>query len=173
LPKDVIKRTNSTQSYQAGLTTLNGWTNSVRMGEAVSRRELSKGNCLSPILERSTWKVFIELLITISSTQQMLWNTETCCGRQFYVIARLRIGNESVSIQLAQCWFPRLAISNAKIKYKYFSRGKYTEAILSNSTQKLLWLKIIKMLIVLQICSKINFLCYLLQFSAHFRSLLC
>jgi len=25
------------------------------------------------------------------------------------------IGNESVPIQLAQCWFPRLAISNAKI----------------------------------------------------------
>jgi len=134
-------------------------------------------NCQKGIVFRQSWsevhEKFIELLITISSTQQMLWNTETCCGRQFYVIARLRIGNESVSIQLAQCWFPRLAISNAKIKYKYFSRGKYTEAILSNSTQKLLWLKIIKMLIVLQICSKINFLCYLLQFSAHFRSLLC
>ena len=25
-----------------------------------------------------------------------------------------RIGNESVPIQLAQCWFPGLAISNAK-----------------------------------------------------------
>jgi len=29
------------------------------------------------------------------------------------------IGNESVPIQLAQCWFPGLAISNAK-KYKHF-----------------------------------------------------
>ena len=26
----------------------------------------------------------------------------------------LRIGNESVPIQLTQCWFPGLAISNAK-----------------------------------------------------------
>ena len=30
-----------------------------------------------------------------------------------YVIARM--GNESAPIQLAQCWFPGLAISNAKI----------------------------------------------------------
>jgi len=47
------------------------------------------------------------------------------------------IGNESVPIQLAQCWFPGLAISNAKI-HIYFS-NKYTEAILSNNTRKLLW----------------------------------
>jgi len=30
------------------------------------------------------------------------------------------MGNESVPIQLAQCWFPGLAICNAKI-YIYFS----------------------------------------------------
>ena len=30
------------------------------------------------------------------------------------------IGNESVPIQLAQCWLPKMAISNAKI-YIYFS----------------------------------------------------
>ena len=30
------------------------------------------------------------------------------------------IGSESVPIQLAQCWFPGLAISNAKIRI-YFS----------------------------------------------------
>jgi len=29
-----------------------------------------------------------------------------------------RIGNESVPIQLAQCWFPGLAISAAKIFFK-------------------------------------------------------
>jgi len=33
----------------------------------------------------------------------------------FYVTA---IGNESVSIQLALCWFPRLAISNADFSNK-------------------------------------------------------
>ena len=34
------------------------------------------------------------------------------------------IGNESVPIQLAQCWFPGLAISNAKILI-YFSNKIY------------------------------------------------
>ena len=33
------------------------------------------------------------------------------------------------------------------LKYKYILQIKYTEAILSNSTQKLLWFEIIKMLI--------------------------
>ena len=46
-------------------------------------------------------------------------------------------------IQLAQCWFPGLAISNAKILI-YLS-NKCTEAILSNSTRKLLWFEITKM----------------------------
>jgi len=58
--------------------------------------------------------------------------------------ALCRIGNESVPIQLAQCRFPRLAISDAK--YKYIFQIKYTEAILSNSTRKLLWFEISKML---------------------------
>ena len=44
-------------------------------------------------------------------------------------------------IQLAQCWFTGLTISI--VKYKY--RIKYTEAILSNSTRKLLWFEITKM----------------------------
>jgi len=46
---------------------------------------------------------------------------------------------------LAQCWFPRLAIPNAKNKYIF--QIKYKEAILSNSTRKLLWFEITKMLI--------------------------
>ena len=48
-------------------------------------------------------------------------------------------------IQLAQCWFPGLAISNAEI-LKIF-QIKSTEAILSNSNRKLLWFEISKMLI--------------------------
>jgi len=39
---------------------------------------------------------------------------------------------------------PWLAISNAKIKYIF--QVKYTEAIFSNSTRKLLWFEITKML---------------------------
>ena len=44
-------------------------------------------------------------------------------------------------IQLAQCCFPGLAISNAI---------KYTEAILSNNIRKLLWFEITKLLIALK-----------------------
>jgi len=50
-----------------------------------------------------------------------------------------------VPIQLAQCWFPGLAISNAK--YKYIFQIKYTEALLSNSTRKLLRFEITKVLL--------------------------
>jgi len=67
------------------------------------------------------------------------------------------IGNESVPIQLAQFWFPGLAISNAKILI-YLS-DEHTAAILSNSTQKLLWFEITKVLIVVK---KIILLCHLL-----------
>ena len=49
------------------------------------------------------------------------------------------IRNESVPIQSAQCWFPGLAISSAKIKH--------TEAVLPNITRKLLWFEITKTLI--------------------------
>ena len=55
------------------------------------------------------------------------------------------IGNESAPIQLAQCPFPGLAISNAKTLI-YFS-NKICEAVLSNSTRKLLWFEITKTLI--------------------------
>jgi len=52
------------------------------------------------------------------------------------------------------------------IKYKYIFQIKYTEAILSNSTLKLLWFEISKMLIA--VFAKIHLSCYLLQFSADF-----
>jgi len=59
------------------------------------------------------------------------------------------VGNESVPIQLAQFWFPGLAIYNAKIKI-YFSQIKHTEAVLSNSTRERLWFEITKMSIALK-----------------------
>jgi len=45
------------------------------------------------------------------------------------------------------------------LKSEYIFQIKCTEAILSNSTGKLLWFEIIKMLIA--VFSKINLLCYL------------
>ena len=60
---------------------------------------------------------------------------------------RLAIGKERVPMQLAQCWFP-IAWPFPMLKYKYiFFQIKYTEAILSNVTRKLLWFEITKMLI--------------------------
>jgi len=53
--------------------------------------------------------------------------------------------DESAPIQLAQCRFPALAISNAKILIHF--QIKHTEAILSNNTPKLVWFEITKMLI--------------------------
>ena len=70
-----------------------------------------------------------------------------------------------MSIQLAQCRFSGLATSSAII---LICQIKYTEAVLSNSTRKLLWFEMSKMLIAFK---KINLLCQLLQFSAHYRSL--
>ena len=58
-------------------------------------------------------------------------------------------GTKSAPIQLAQCWFPGLAIYSAKILI-YFFQIKYTEAILSNGTRKLLWFEITKMLIAVR-----------------------
>jgi len=64
----------------------------------------------------------------------------------------------NVPVQLAQCWFPRLAIS--MLKYKYIYQIKYTEAILSNSTRKLLWFEISKMPIaVLRNKFIVSFIC--------------
>jgi len=50
-----------------------------------------------------------------------------------------------------QCWFPELAISNAEIS-NILSQTKYTEAILSNGTRKLLRFEITKMLLHLKKC---------------------
>jgi len=55
------------------------------------------------------------------------------------------IGTESVPIQLAQCWFPGLAIFNAENKL-FFFQIKCIEAFLLINTRKLLWFKISKML---------------------------
>ena len=87
-------------------------------------------------------------------------------GQQNSYAIEFAIGNESVPIQLAQCWFSGLAISQTK-NINILFQIKYTEAILSNSTRKLLWFEISKMTIAVL---KINLLCYLLKCSAHFRS---
>ena len=77
-------------------------------------------------------------------------SSAVACGRlRFHADPCVTVGNESVPIQLAQCWFPGLAISNAKLLI-YFSKIKYTEAILSNSTRKQLWLEVTEMLIAVK-----------------------
>jgi len=67
------------------------------------------------------------------------------------------IANKSVSIQLAQGWFFGWLIP--MLKYKYIFQIKYTEAILSNGTRKLLLFEISQMVIAVL---KINLLCHLL-----------
>jgi len=51
--------------------------------------------------------------------------------------------NERVPIQLAQCRFPGVAISSAKMQ-KYIFQIKCKEATLSNGTRKLFWSEIKK-----------------------------
>ena len=55
------------------------------------------------------------------------------------------------------------------LKCKYIFQIKYTDAILSISTRKLLWFEITKMLIALDFLTLLRHLLQL--FSAHFRSL--
>ena len=69
--------------------------------------------------------------------------------------------NESVPIQLEQCWFPGLANSNAEIFI--YLQIKYTEAILWNRTLKLFWFEVTKMLIA-------DLLCYYAPHPGHFET---
>jgi len=55
------------------------------------------------------------------------------------------IGNGSVPIQLAQCWFRGLAISSGRILI-YLSNKIYGSNV-ANSTRKVLWFEMTKMLI--------------------------
>jgi len=50
-------------------------------------------------------------------------------------------------IQLAQCWFPACSWQFPVLLYKCIFRIKYTDAILSNGTRKLLCFEISKMMI--------------------------
>ena len=44
------------------------------------------------------------------------------------------MGNESVPMQLAQCWFPGLAISNAKILI-FFSNKMYGSSFIKHHSE--------------------------------------
>jgi len=54
--------------------------------------------------------------------------------------------NESVPIQLAQCWLPVLAISNAKISFS----NKIYGSNFNEPTRELSWFEITKMLIAVK-----------------------
>jgi len=58
----------------------------------------------------SLWQTFLK-----SFTHKM---AAKASWHQNYVAVTLCVGNESVPIQLAQCWFPEQAISSAKNKSK-------------------------------------------------------
>ena len=79
----------------------------------------------------------------------------TCCVTRIFGARAEAIRNESVPIQLAQCSFPGLAISDAKIEI-YFS-NKIHGSNFSDSTGKLLWFEMTKMLIAVK---KRNLSCY-------------
>ena len=95
---------------------------------------MSKDSCLEKDIIEGT---------TLRSRRKVLACTQLMTSRSIetYYHDHQSVENESVPIQLAQCWFPGLAISNAKI-YTYFSNKIY------GSTRKLLWFEISKMLIV-------------------------
>ena len=62
-----------------------------------------------------------------------------------YHTIRDAIGNESAPIQLAQCRFPVLAISNAKILIYFFSKKIYGSNFVKQP-RKLLWLESFRVL---------------------------
>jgi len=83
---------------------------------------LEVGECVVPQLvilwvlldERRHWAVqIIDCTTTTSSSLRLLWLTTT--STIVVVFSILYTGNESVPIQLAQCRFAGLTISNAKI----------------------------------------------------------
>jgi len=67
-------------------------------------------------------------------------------------------GNESVPIQLAQCWFPRPAISNAKI-WVYFSNKIYGSSFIKTALGNCYGLKLPKCWLQF---NRINLVCNML-----------
>ena len=79
-------------------------------------------------------------------------------------ICLLRIGHKSAPIQLAQCWFPGLAISSAKI-FIYFSNKIYRSDFVEQHTETVMvWNNGNA-----DCCLRKKILCQLWLFSAHFR----
>jgi len=88
-----------------------------------------------------------------------------------FATCRLRerlIGNESVPIQLAQCWFSRPAIPMPKYKY-IFSNKMHRRNFMKQHSETCYGWKLAKCWLQF----KIKFYCVIYyNFSAHFRSLL-
>jgi len=79
-------------------------------------------------------------------------------------ICLLRIGHKSAPIQLAQCWFPGLAISSAKI-FVYFSNKIYGSDFVEQHTETVMVWNYENA----DCCLRKKILCQLWLFSAHFR----
>ena len=59
--------------------------------------------------------VVVRILLWVMMFSTALNDTLPADVDGLMLCVRVGMGNESVPIQLAQCWFPGLAISNAKI----------------------------------------------------------
>ena len=74
-------------------------------------------------------------------------SSPSCWESPSYLIV-IAHGTKVWSIQLAQCWLR--GVPFPMMKYKYIFQIKYTEAILSNCTRKLLRFEITRMLIAVK-----------------------
>jgi len=104
---------------------------------------------------------FVEVptALALGDTASRIYTRALCCRHSQCYRERKRA--DTIGTVLVPWPFPVL-------KYKYILQIKNSEAILSDSTRKLLWFEITKMLIAVH---KINLLCCSLYFSAHFRSI--
>jgi len=84
----------------------------------------------------ATLRTAIHLLLTYLLGSERLRISGTGFRVTQQTVSQHRMGCESVPIQLAQCWF--LGWPFPMLKYNYIFQIKYTEAILSDSTRKLL-----------------------------------
>jgi len=106
--------------------------------------------------------------IKYSFVAQRLWSYDLMALYKSVYYYYYYIGNKSVPIQLAECRFPGLAISNAKIQIYIFSNKIYGSNFIKQHPD-CYGLKLPKCWLQFK---RNNLLCHLLWFSAHFdRSL--
>jgi len=98
-------------------TSINCCKVATRRGHMCSNiiKELMSVETIGLLLSTRSRPVTLQVSLTIFSACSEIenWDQQNCLP--IFWTVRISIGNESVPIQLAQCWFPGLAISNAQI----------------------------------------------------------